>query len=345
MKLSKKLAQKIVEEMMQVIPYNVNVMNEKGMIIGSGEKNRIGKIHEGAIEAIQKKQMIEVYEIGKGTKPGVNEPILINEEAIGVVGITGEPEKVRPFSKLVRVTTILLIEQERRLKEDQEKEKQMEEFLYEWAYRKKEYDKEFYSLAKDYGINLDHNYQAVILIVQNTENFEKEIKKIIPESTYFLRLDAQRFVLFLEENDHVQIELFKDKKEVKKIGIGHFSKPFSNSLEQAVLAIEIGEKINPSKRAYLYKEWEFLIELSHRDKKKSTDLIQNLEKTGEKVELIKTLQIYIEENGEMNEIAKKLNIHRNTLNYRLEKIYEITGKHPKKFLDLMELISGIVWKS
>ncbi|WP_231701884.1 hypothetical protein [Crassaminicella thermophila] len=32
------------------------------------------------------------------------------------------------------------------------------------------------------------------------------------------------------------------------------------------------------------------------------------------------------------------------MNYRLEKIYELTGKHPKKLLDLMELVVGIVWK-
>ncbi|QEK11271.1 hypothetical protein FQB35_02180 [Crassaminicella thermophila] len=44
------------------------------------------------------------------------------------------------------------------------------------------------------------------------------------------------------------------------------------------------------------------------------------------------------------QVANKLNIHRNTLNYRLEKIYELTGKHPKKLLDLMELVVGIVWK-
>ncbi|QXM05137.1 CdaR family transcriptional regulator [Crassaminicella indica] len=345
MKLSKNLAQKIVKEMMKVIPYNVNVMNEKGMIIGSGDRNRIGKIHEGAVKAIEKKQMIEVHKLGKGAKLGVNEPILINGEVVGVVGLTGDPEEVRPFSKLVRVTAALLIEQAKRLKQDQEKEKQMEEFLYELAYRKKEYDKEFYSLSSNYGVNLDNNYQGIILIGENMENFEKTLKKLLPMSTHFLRLDAQRVVLFLEENkkNHMLIQLLEDQEEIKKMGVGDFSKPFSNSLEKAGLAIEIGKKIMPSKKVYTYKELEFFIGLTHENKNKRIHLIKSLERAGEKLELIKTLQTYIEANGEMNETAKHLNIHRNTLNYRLEKIYELTEKHPKNLLDLVELLSGIVW--
>ena len=47
--LSKKLAQSIVDKMMNVIPYNVNIMNHKGIIIGSGDVSRIGYIHEGAV--------------------------------------------------------------------------------------------------------------------------------------------------------------------------------------------------------------------------------------------------------------------------------------------------------
>lgn len=53
MKLSRKIAQKIVEEMMNVLPYNINVMNERGIIIGSGEHDRIGHIHEGSLEVIK----------------------------------------------------------------------------------------------------------------------------------------------------------------------------------------------------------------------------------------------------------------------------------------------------
>lgn len=72
MKLSKAIALKIVLEMMNVIPYNINVMDENGIIIGSGDNERIGNIHEGAKKAIDSKHIIEVYEDNEKMKPGVN---------------------------------------------------------------------------------------------------------------------------------------------------------------------------------------------------------------------------------------------------------------------------------
>ena len=54
-------------------------------------------------------------------------------------------------------------------------------------------------------------------------------------------------------------------------------------------------------------------------------------------ELQNTLDTYIEENGNLNQTAKKLYIHRNTLSYRLQKIGEVTGKDPRKIKDLLEL--------
>lgn len=72
MKLSKAIALKIVLEMMNVIPYNINVVDENGIIIGSGDNERIGNIHEGAKKAIDSKHIIEVYEDNEKMKPGVN---------------------------------------------------------------------------------------------------------------------------------------------------------------------------------------------------------------------------------------------------------------------------------
>ena len=45
--LSKSLAQKIVDRMMDIIPYNVNLMDKNGVIIASGDKDRINTLHLG----------------------------------------------------------------------------------------------------------------------------------------------------------------------------------------------------------------------------------------------------------------------------------------------------------
>lgn len=51
--VTKELAQKIVYRTMEIIDCNINVMNEKGVIIGSGDKNRMDQIHEGALMVLK----------------------------------------------------------------------------------------------------------------------------------------------------------------------------------------------------------------------------------------------------------------------------------------------------
>lgn len=64
--LNRELAQNIVNKMMEVIPYNVNIMNHKGVIIGSGDSNRIGMIHNGALEALRVKRLLKYLRMGIG---------------------------------------------------------------------------------------------------------------------------------------------------------------------------------------------------------------------------------------------------------------------------------------
>lgn len=109
--LSHELAQDIVDRMMKDIPYNINIMNERGVIIGSGDRARIGSEHRGALQALATGRMVEVREDGLAEKKGTNEPIVIGQARIGVIGISGSPEEVRPFCSIVRTTVSLLIEQ------------------------------------------------------------------------------------------------------------------------------------------------------------------------------------------------------------------------------------------
>jgi len=161
--LTEQQAQNIVDRMMNVIPYNVNIMNNKGIIIGSGDKNRLYKLHEGAMEAIGKKVMIEILEGGVDTKPGVNTPILFQNKVIGVIGITGKPEDVRPFVELVRITSELLVTQEYVLFQRKISEQLKDEFLYELIHMKNSYAQDFKERGGALGIDVSLPRVAVIL--------------------------------------------------------------------------------------------------------------------------------------------------------------------------------------
>ncbi len=47
MKITYQLAQQIVEHAIKILGININIMNKNGIIVGSGDKNRLNKFHEG----------------------------------------------------------------------------------------------------------------------------------------------------------------------------------------------------------------------------------------------------------------------------------------------------------
>ncbi|WKY46602.1 sugar diacid recognition domain-containing protein [Eubacteriaceae bacterium ES3] len=115
--LDKKIAQKIADEVMNNLGYNINVMNKEAFIIGSGSPERIGTFHETAMKAIRQAIICEVTESQAknlmGVRPGINLPIVDkNNKVIGVVGITGDSNEVRNIGKLVKMTAELIIEQQ-----------------------------------------------------------------------------------------------------------------------------------------------------------------------------------------------------------------------------------------
>ena len=153
--------------------------------------------------------------------------------------------------------------------------------------------------------------------------------------------------MFFITSDYDYNNLLKELKQnpgVNKISIGPKELIVANSVEKAELALEVGRKIKPSTLIYLYDEFKLFINLSHENKENFISLISNLDKVGHSLELIETMQTYIEENGDINIIANKLKIHRNTLNYRLDRIKQLTGKNPKNLLELFELVCGLIWR-
>ncbi|MCH5138694.1 transcriptional regulator, partial [Clostridiaceae bacterium UIB06] len=77
--LSEQLAQKIVDKMMEVISYNVIITDEQGIIIGSGDPNRIHQFHSVAKKVLETEKMIEIADDSSpGVKAGVNSPIFFN---------------------------------------------------------------------------------------------------------------------------------------------------------------------------------------------------------------------------------------------------------------------------
>jgi carbohydrate diacid regulator len=340
MKISHALAQEIVNKVMKVIPYNVNIMNEVGLIIGSGDPARIGSYHQGAIAAIEQGTIVTVYSTEGGAKPGVNIPIHFRNRIIGVIGISGDPEIVSPFAELVRVTGELLVNQEFLFKERRIKEQMKEEFLYQWVFRNEDYDTAFIDNGETLGITLGLSRKAVIV----KGSMEKETL-LLDHQEFMLRLNTNT-ILFIapESSDILKRITIHLGTNFEKVGVGGSYTHIAKSVQEAKRAIEISEKLELKEKKCYYRNLRFFDYLTNRDIAYSdlNEFYNGLDQNPKGIELLETLVSFIENSGDMNAISKELHIHRNSLAYRLQKIEQLSNRNPKKTIDLFQLFTGYI---
>ncbi len=100
------VAQKVVKAVSEILPFPISLSDKNGYIIGSTDPSRIGKLHEPSKEVLSKDNFLS-FDDDKirglpNVLPGVATPLQLNGNTVGVLGIIGPPEEVKPYAKLVR---------------------------------------------------------------------------------------------------------------------------------------------------------------------------------------------------------------------------------------------------
>lgn len=107
-RVPKELAEKIVNMLNKITRTNVNFMGENGEIIATIQKERLGTIHEAARKIMNGEieySAVTSEEAAKyeGIKPGYNGAVKSDGEIVGCLGISGDPEAVRPLQQMASV--------------------------------------------------------------------------------------------------------------------------------------------------------------------------------------------------------------------------------------------------
>lgn len=370
--LSSEIAQNIVNRTMQILPYNVNVMDKEGKIIGSGDQKRISMRHEVAIEVIHKKQSIEIKSedalLWGGVKEGINLPIIISDEIVGVVGITGEVGKIRGYGELVKMSAEMIIEQSILEKELQLDERINREVISQLITKEHKHDTLFYKKIKILRLNL-YEPRVAIVIKGNTDELKllnrltAVLEELIEENDLYTTLFTGEIVILKKINEIngiwnrkqtlqvLKIWLTKlDKLEMKvSVSMGGFYNHHTEwwkSYEEARDALFIGEKLQIKQRIFQFQEVSLYVLLSKMlpviKENPIFKCYEDLILKDRTLELQNTLSSYIKNNGNSSQTADELYVHRNTIQYRLNKIYQITGKNPYVYSDLFELHLSLI---
>src|SRR5690606_25125620 len=107
-------AQSIVEEISSIIGRNINFMNEDGVIVASTDAKRIGTLHAGALKVLETRDTLIVNKDNQleGAKEGINQPIMLGDKIVGVIGITGAEDEVVKYGHIIRKITEILVKEE-----------------------------------------------------------------------------------------------------------------------------------------------------------------------------------------------------------------------------------------
>ncbi|MER6910409.1 sugar diacid recognition domain-containing protein [Streptomyces sp. NPDC000594] len=110
------VAQSIVDDVVTRLGVRVNIMDERGVIVASSDRSRVGQTHEGAVRVLRTGQPLSLTRGAAraldGTQAGVNLPLRVDGRIVGVVGVRGEPDEVGEIARAVARLAELMVMRE-----------------------------------------------------------------------------------------------------------------------------------------------------------------------------------------------------------------------------------------
>ncbi|PFA68095.1 hypothetical protein CN378_08270 [Bacillus sp. AFS015802] len=372
MHITEELAYPIIAKLKTVVHYNMNIMNESGVIVASTDPSRMNQVHEGALYVLKQKSSLIIYENDMrkfhGSKEGINLPIEFMGEIIGVVGVTGSPLDLDQFVKIVKVTVEVMLQQVHFHNQLQHQKTLMDNWLLDLVHPHYFDERKNEAFAHHY-IHLDTSQYVQVLLVKfanlfthSTTNMPLSMIKEEILRRIKLQLPKLHFQSFINDS-HCVIGIpssvcptkggvitlakrlqrhLKEKHLMVKTAVGNVYPGvggYRKSYMEALSSLELQESF-PQFSDYIHiQDWGIMDFI----KRIPLDIRQEFmnryrERTFElSTTLRHTLQRLFDCQLNMKETANSLHIHRNTLLYRLESVEELTGLSPRKFDDAIIL--------
>ena len=373
------LAQEIVQRTMQIIPFNVNVMDVRGVILASGNPSRIGELHAGARLALAQSRAVELdtamARTLQGVQPGVNLPLTVRGQPCGVVGITGNPNEVRQFGEMVRVMAEMILEQAQLVSELQHEKRYREEFVDQLIKQGATSHADLELWGNRLGVDFRVPRSAIVLelideairpdfAMAELQSCQQQLAKLDPE--LLMAAVSPRELVILKtfpppDEEHKQAVLAQEAlfalDAAARLGL---RTPAALSLGVALAGIEsvplsyqcakrtfrVGRARNRLARLFSYYDLSFPVLLSGLGSGwQAQQLLQPLRRLQDRDRrsgsLRKTVGTWFSEDCQADRTARKLGIHRNTLDYRLRKVGEITGLDLARMSDRLMLFTAL----
>ncbi|MEK5233144.1 sugar diacid recognition domain-containing protein [Lysinibacillus sp. FSL K6-0232] len=349
---------KIVRELGELIDQKVVVIDHNGFIIASTDMSRMNQFHEGALLAMKSKEVMhmtkELSAQLKGVLEGMVMPLIIEDTPIGVIGVTGQPEEIEKYGKLVQKITQFFVEDFLMHRKKERETKMFELFLLDLLN-----GQVHQALLEQRAemLNIDTAlYNRVIIIQLNRRIDEKGVDylraiQIIHPQLHIFQWSFDKLVLLVPKVTRMHLEetLYSFNRKLSKlydndifIGVGNSHSFFklNESYNEASNALTVAIE---NKQIVFEEDLKLELLLSDLQEQKVDNFIERTigSLIGEE-ELIYNLEIWLKSKGALQDIADMLHIHKNTLKYRLKKIEKLLNIDINNNENKLELMIAIL---
>ncbi len=359
LELSTRLAQDIVSRTMRIIPFNVNVMDARGVILASGDAARVGELHDGALLALARRATVEVDAASAphmhGARPGINLPLVVDGQMCGAVGLSGAPDAVRQFGELVRLTAEMILEQASLAGELQRDSRYRETFVLNLIRGDAGGRPELETWARRLGLDFGRVQAVFVLELRaGAADAERTISELQRLQLALLARQPALLSATTGPYDMVILDAFDPAAAVDTAARRRHAAlvalvrelcalPFTLTMGLAARGVEaaavswqsartaarIGRRRDPARTAWSHYDLALPVLLSGLDAGWQAAQLRQpvacLARDRSGATLRRTLDAWFAHNESAAATAAALHIHRNTLDYRLRRVEELTG--------------------
>ncbi|NGP46484.1 hypothetical protein G4V62_16575 [Bacillaceae bacterium SIJ1] len=374
--ISVQLAQSIVKELTDLTSHSINFMDKRGVIIASHDHERIGQRHEGARQVIQQRKTVEISADDATTtvRQGMNLPIVVHSELIGVIGITGPLERVRTYGSIIQRMTEILAKEAVLNNSSLHKHYARDIFVRKWMSGEYLNEEDIRSEALQHSIELTSPFSCGVFNITNfvqgvfptqppslqpalqTPAYLDQVADWLPHGASLLTSQGVAgFVLFFHQTKGKEwiVDTAQRLSEWMmstfgfsvEAGISPEVQQLTSLKKGIVKATQASALSSLTRQSIVVYEalgTELLIlELSHEQKRDFAARILHLHHP-EMNDLLKDLYLFFRNDQSVQRTAEQLFIHKNTLQYRLKKIASITKRDPRQFQDAQLLFTALL---
>lgn len=350
--ISSELAERFAQKIAKYTEYNVNIINAKGVIIAaSRDIERIGTFHEAAYHMLQNNidsLFIRNDKDFAGTRMGVNLLVKSGGIVYGVIGLSGDPDKIHDIAIIIKMSFETVIGYERQQVEALSRKSAQEQLFNALFLEVPPVPARLQMLAKQLNIETDCIRVAVLFQTEPSQNesgktlFPGHWMPYLKEQDLCCRVDQDHLLVFfsianiadgaLREELQQRIGTVIEAVPSKKVYVGTCQNQLS-CYEKAYahccwIEEHCTDSTDPVIFFYDHLEAYFsafvpdseLYSVFHVYTKQYEDFFTDSFK--------KTVSVLDEVNYSITESSRKMFLHKNTMAFRIDKIKERMGIDP-----------------